>query len=286
MVEPQPRRRARRRRTRTPAGSIPLSRRAAELGMTTASLRRYVNLGTVTGQVTRVGNRIYVSRDLVASPRRVRRAQESPPSPRPQQAPVSPRHATLARQTAETSVSVEVHLDGQGKYQVQTGEAMLDHLLAQLARHGLFDITITARGDGLPDAHHLAEDVAIVLGRALRQAIGEGRGIRRMGLALVPLDEALAQVAVDAGGRGYAVVDTGLEGAHVGNLPGELIGHFLERFALEANLTVHAWVLAGSEPHHKAEALFKALARALRQAVEIDARAAGEVPSTKGTVSA
>lgn len=277
MVESQPRRVSRRRRTRTPAGTVSLAKRAAELGMKTASLRRYVNLGTVTGQVTRVGNRIYVSRDLTANPRRARR--------RNVEASVSGRQAALTRETSETHVSVELNLDGQGRYAIQTGEAMLDHLLAQLARHGLLDITLTASGDSLPDAHHLAEDVAIVLGRALRQAIGDGTGIRRMGSAMVPLDDALAQVAVDAGGRGYAVVETGLQGARVGNLAGELVGHFLERLALEGGLTLHAKVLAGSDPHHKAEALFKALARALRQAVEIDPRAANQLPSTKGTIS-
>ncbi len=277
MVESQPRRGTRRRRTRAPAGTVPLSQRAAELGMTTASLRRYVNLGSVTGQVTRVGNRVYVSRDLTANPRRARR--------RNVEVLASTRQATLTRETSETRVSVEINLDGQGVYAIQTGEAMLDHLLAQLARHGLLDITLTARGDALPDAHHLAEDVAIVLGRALRQAIGNGTGIRRMGSAMVPLDDALAQVVVDAGGRGYAVVETGLEGARVGNLAGELVGHFLERLALEGGLTLHAKILAGVDPHHKAEALFKALARALRQAVEIDPRAANQVPSTKGTIS-
>ncbi|MSQ21950.1 MAG: imidazoleglycerol-phosphate dehydratase HisB [Dehalococcoidia bacterium] len=245
--------------------------------MTTASLRRYANLGTVTGQVTRVGNRVYVSRDLTANPRRARRRNAD--------TSVSGRQASLTRETSETRVSVEINLDGQGRYAIQTGEAMLDHLLAQLARHGLIDITLTARGDAIPDAHHLAEDVAIVLGRALRQAIGDGTGIRRMGSAMAPLDDALAQAVVDAGGRGYAVVHTGLEGARVGDMAGELVSHFLERLALEGGLTLHARVLSGSDPHHKAEALFKALARALRQAVEIDPRATNQVPSTKGTIS-
>jgi len=197
MVESQPRPASRRRRRQLPSGTLSLAQRAAELGMKPSSLRRYVNLGTITGQVTRVGNRIYVSRDLTANPRRARRPEALATS-------VSLRQATLTRETSETFVSVEVNLDGQGRYAIQTGEAMLDHLLAQLARHGLLDITLTARGDSLPDAHHLAEDVAIVLGRALRQAIGDGTGIRRMGSAIVPLDDALAQVAVDAGGRGYA----------------------------------------------------------------------------------
>ena len=162
---------------------------------------------------------------------------------------------------------------------------MLDHLLAQLARHGLLDLRVTAKGDGLPDIHHLVEDVAIVLGRALRQAIGDGVGIRRMGSMVVPLDEALAQVALDAGGRGYAVIETQIAGTQVGSLGGELITHFLERFAIEGGVNLHVQVLRGSDPHHKAEAVFKALARSLRVAVEDDPRAAGAVPSTKGTVS-
>ena len=277
MVESKPRRGYRRRLQQLPSGTVSLAQRATELGMTTASLRRYVNLGNVTGQVTRVKDRIYVSRGLTANVQRARR-HESEPS-------ISGRQATLTRETSETRVSLKINLDGQGIYAIQTGEAMLDHLLAQLARHGLLDITVAARGDALPDAHHLVEDVAIAFGRALRQAIGDGRGIRRMGSAMVPLDDTLAQVSVDAGGRGYAIVETGLEGARVGNLAGELVGHFLERLALEGGLTLHARVLAGGDPHHKAEALFKALARALREAMEIDPRAANQVPSTKGTVS-
>ena len=276
MVETPPRRR-RRRAQRVPRGLVPLAQRAAELGMTIAALRRYVNLGSVNGQATRVGNRIYVGKELNAIPRRARRGATEAATPG--------RRAVLTRQTDETRVTVEINLDGQGQYRIQTGDAMLDHLLAQLARHGLLDVAISARGDSLPDAHHLVEDVAITLGRALRQAIGEGRGIRRMGFAVAPLDETLAQVAVDAGGRGYAVVDTQLDGTRLGNLAGELIAHFMERVALEGGLTLHAKVVAGVDPHHKAEALFKALGRALRAAVEPDPRAAGEVPSTKGTVS-
>ncbi|MEE8443581.1 MAG: imidazoleglycerol-phosphate dehydratase [Dehalococcoidia bacterium] len=277
MVEAQPGRSTRRRSRRIPRGVVPLAQRAAELGMTVAALRRYVNLGSIDGQVTRVGNRIYVARDLSATPKRARRSNG--------ETTASGRQAMLTRETNETSVTVEINLDGRGRFRIQTGDAMLDHLVSQLAKHGLLDMTVAARGDGLPDNHHLVEDVAIVLGRTLRQAIGDGRGIRRMGSATVPLDEALAQVTVDAGGRGYAVVESHLEGNYVGSLPGELIAHFLERMALEGGLTVHARVVAGVDPHHKAEALFKALGRALRAAVEQDPRAAGEVPSTKGTVS-
>ena len=277
MVEQQPRQRGRRRIRRTPRGTVPLAQRAAELDMTVAALRRYVNLGSVQGKALHVGNRIYVGKDLVAMPQRARRGR--------QEVSVSGRQAVLARETAETKVSVELNLDGRGKYAIQTGNAMLGHLMAQVAKHGLLDLRITAQGDGLPDGHHLMEDVAIALGRAVRQAVGEGRGIRRMGFALVPLEEALAQVAVDVGGRGYAVVETHLEGACLGNLAGEMVAHFLERFALEGGVTLHARVLAGADPHHKAEALFKALGRALRAAVESDPRAGSDVPSTKGTVS-
>ncbi len=278
MVEQQPQRRTRQARRRTPRGTVSLAQRATELGMTTASLRRFVNIGSVDGQITRVGNRIFVARDLVVTSARAR-------GRRPAGSAERGRHATVTRETAETTVSVDLDLDGSGQYQVETGIPMLNHMLAQLARHGLLNLQVSAQGDGLPDNHHLVEDVAIVLGRALRQAIGEGRGIRRMGSALVPLDEALAQVALDVGGRGYAVVDAQLQGAYVGDINGGLVTHFLERLAIEGGINLHATVLAGVEPHHKAEALFKALARALRMAVEADPRAAGEVPSTKGTVS-
>lgn len=198
---------------------------------------------------------------------------------------VSARIGSVSRKTLETNVDVKIELDGFGNHNIQTGNPMFDHLLSQLAKHGLLDMVVKASDDGIPDAHHLCEDVAITIGRALKQAVGEGAGIRRMGSALVPLDETLAQVAVDLGGRGYAVVETGLEGTRVGDLPGELIQHFLERLAIEGALNLHARVLSGADPHHKAEALFKALARALRDALVIDPRTSGKVPSTKGTIS-
>ena len=197
---------------------------------------------------------------------------------------MDPRVASLQRKTAETSVAVTVNLDGQGQYEVSTGNGFLDHMVSQLARHGLFDITLQAEGDTQTGWHHLVEDVAIMLGRAFRQALGEVRGIRRMGHAIVPLDEALALVAVDCSGRGYAKVETTLDDVMVETLPGNLIGHLLESLAIEGRMNLHAKVLAGVSPHHKAEALFKALARALRDAVEPDPRAAGQFPSTKGTL--
>lgn len=280
MTERQPSQRTRARRDEIPAGMVPLAQRAEELGMTTASLRRYVHLNHVRGDVGRVGNRIFVDEDLqVTAPRARRRLAGA------SRVPVTGRYAVITRDTQETAVTVELNLDGTGTYQVSTGDPTLEHLLAQIARHGLFDLRVSARGDDLPDNHHLAEDVATVLGRALRQALGEGTGIRRMGFTMVPLDEALAQVAVDVGGRGYAVVDTRLEGSHVGTLSGTLINHLLERFAIEAGVNLHVDVLRGSDAHHKAEAVTKALARSLRIACETDQRATGSVPSTKGTIS-
>ena len=195
------------------------------------------------------------------------------------------RTASLERKTNETDITISINLDGQGRYDVDTGNGFLDHMINQVARHGLFDITLRAQGDVHTGWHHLVEDVAIMLGRAFHQAFGEPVGIRRMGHAIVPLDETLAQVTVDWSGRPYAVVETGLEGVMVETLPGDLIRHFLESFAIEGKINLHAKVLAGESPHHKAEALCKALARALRDAVEPDPRAPGQVPSTKGTIS-
>ena len=195
------------------------------------------------------------------------------------------RTASLERKTGETSVSVAINLDGQGDYDVDTGNGFLDHMVSQIARHGLIDITLHAQGDVHTGWHHLVEDVGIMLGRAFRQALGDGRGIRRMGHAIVPLDEALALVAVDCGGRAYASVETTLDDTMVETLSGDLVGHFLESFAIEGKINLHAKVLAGVSPHHKAEALCKALARALRDAVELDPRGGQQVPSTKGTIS-
>ena len=195
------------------------------------------------------------------------------------------RQGRVERQTRETQVLVELTLDGSGQYQIQTGNGMLDHLLAQLARHGLLDLTIQAKGDLETGWHHLVEDVGICLGRALREAVSDGLGIRRMGHALVPLDETLAQVAVDLSGRGYAVVETGLSEQPLESLPPDLVRHLLESMAMEAGMTIHAQLLSGRNDHHKAEALFKALARALGDAVAMDPRLGEQVPSTKGSLS-
>ena len=195
------------------------------------------------------------------------------------------RRATVERKTKETQVQVTLDLDGQGSADIATGIGMLDHLVDQIARHGLIDITLRARGDVHTGWHHLVEDVGIMLGRAFREALGDGRGIRRMGHAIVPLDEALALVAVDCAGRPYASLETTLDDTMVETLSGDLVGHFLESFSLEGKINLHAKVLAGVSPHHKAEALCKALARALRDAVELDPRASQQVPSTKGTIA-
>ena len=188
------------------------------------------------------------------------------------------------RETKETRVSVEVNLDGSGKARIATGVGMLDHLLEQIARHGLMDITIAATGDLQIDPHHTAEDVAICLGRALKKALGRREGIVRFGHAVVPLDEALALVAVDLSGRGYAALDLSWTGAKVGELPTELIGHMLWSIATESKMTLHARILAGASDHHKAEAVFKALARALGTAVRLDPRLGSDIPSTKGSL--
>ena len=196
------------------------------------------------------------------------------------------RKASVVRETRETKVSVELNLDGTGQYTVDTGNGFFDHLLSQLSRHSLIDLTVKATGDAAQTGwHHTVEDVSIAVGRALHEAIGEGRGIVRMGHAIVPFDETLAQVSVDLSGRAYAVVDTTITSEMVESLPSDLIRHSLESIAMEGKFNLHARILAGQNSHHKAEGLFKAFARALKDAVAIDPRQGGEVPSTKGTIS-
>ncbi len=194
------------------------------------------------------------------------------------------RRAKLSRETGETQITVELNIDGTGVYEVDTGNGMFDHLLAQLSRHGLIDIKISAKGDTHVGWHHLVEDVGIMLGRALKEAVGDARGITRMGHTYVPLDEALALTVVDFGGRGYSVIDAPMTDSDLGGLPADLIRHFLESFAREGAFNLHVKVLAGSNNHHKAEAIFKSLARSLRAALTRDDRLGGEVPSTKGTI--
>ena len=195
------------------------------------------------------------------------------------------RSARVERNTAETQITVELDLDGTGQYELSAGNGMFEHLLAQLSRHGLLDLNVHATGDTEVGWHHLVEDTGIVLGRALRDAVGDGRGISRMGHSFVPLDEALAFTAVDFSGRGYAVIDADIGNSDLGGLPGDLVRHFLESMAREGGFNLHVRVIAGVNNHHKAEAIFKSLARSLRAAVEPDPRRGEQVPSTKGTIS-
>jgi len=188
------------------------------------------------------------------------------------------RLATIKRKTKETNISLELNIDGSGKCEVDTRISMFDHLLAQVARHGVFDIKLSATGD---DQHHLVEDVAICLGEALSKALGEKRGIVRMASATVPMDDALAMVVVDLSGRGYTVLELPFSRNDMAGFPTDLIRHFLESFATEAKLNLHAKVIYGVNDHHKAEALFKALGRALDTATRIDKRISSELPSTK-----
>lgn len=188
------------------------------------------------------------------------------------------------RATNETCVRVRIALDGSGEAHVRTGVGMLDHLIEQIARHALFDIEVEAEGDVEVDAHHTVEDVGICLGRALAGALGERRGIARMGDRTVPMDEALVQVALDLSGRPFAAIDLRFHGERIGALPAELVEHFLTSFAFEARMALHVRELAGRNDHHRAEAAFKALARALADAVAIEPRRAGTVASTKGSL--
>jgi imidazoleglycerol-phosphate dehydratase len=189
------------------------------------------------------------------------------------------RISTIKRATKETNITLTLNLDGGGVYDIDTGIEMLDHMLSQVARHGAIDIKLKASGD---ETHHLVEDVGICLGKALGEALGEKKGIVRMADATVPMDDALAMVAVDIGGRGYAVLDLPFKKNDMFGFPTDLIRHFLESFAGEAKLNLHARILYGANDHHKAEALFKALGRALGAATRIDERLGGKLPSTKG----
>jgi imidazoleglycerol-phosphate dehydratase len=191
-----------------------------------------------------------------------------------------PRLAVRQRQTKETRVAVRLALDGGGRSEVETGLPFLDHLLRALAVHGRLDLDVKASGDLEVDAHHTVEDVALVLGEALAEALGDRNGITRFGDATVPLDEARAMVALDCGGRAYAMIDLPLVGPSIGSLPATLVPHFLETFAARGGLTLHV-VGSGRDDHHLTEAAFKALARALRQACAVDLALADRIASTK-----
>jgi imidazoleglycerol-phosphate dehydratase len=195
------------------------------------------------------------------------------------------REATIHRKTSETDITITLGLDGIGKHDISTGVGFFDHMLTALAVHGLFDLTVQAKGDLHIDTHHTIEDVGIVLGQALDKALGDRAGITRMGHAYVPMDEALGFVAVDLSGRPYTVFQAEWSTPAIGQMPTDLVHHFFETLATHARMNLHARVLYGRNDHHKAEALFKALARALRTAVTPDPRRA-DVASTKGTLTA
>ena len=198
--------------------------------------------------------------------------------------PVSTRTASIERRTGETSIELTLNIDGSGMVDIATGIGFLDHMLHLFARHGLFDLKVHASGDLHVDEHHTAEDVCICLGQALDRALGERRGLVRIAHAYVPMDEALGFVAVDLSGRPYCVVDADFVTPRVGQLGTDLIAHLFESIAMHGRMNLHARVLYGRNDHHKVEALFKALGRALDTATRIDERLGGAIPSTKGVL--
>ena len=196
------------------------------------------------------------------------------------------RRARSTRATSETSIEVALDLDGTGAHRCTTGVGFFDHMVAQLSRHSLIDIDLAATGDLHIDDHHTVEDCGILLGRCLREALADKAGIRRYGSCLLPMDEARVQAALDLSGRPFLVWDVAFPTPKIGSFDTELVREFFTAFAMNAAMTLHVGLQAGSNSHHIAEAAFKAVARALRDAVEPDPRAAGALPSTKGTLSA
>jgi imidazoleglycerol-phosphate dehydratase len=194
------------------------------------------------------------------------------------------RTAALTRTTSETDISVKLDLDGTGRAEVATGIGFLDHMLTALARHALFDLTVRAAGDLHIDFHHTTEDVGIVIGTAIASALGDKRGIRRFGQALIPMDEALAEVAVDLSGRPFLSWNVEFQRPKIGEMDTELFEEFFRALAFNALVTLHVTRREGHNAHHVAEACFKAVARALRMAVEPDPRAGDAIPSTKGAL--
>jgi imidazoleglycerol-phosphate dehydratase len=194
------------------------------------------------------------------------------------------RKATVHRKTHETTIDVSLDVDGTGVYSIATGVPFLDHMVEQVARHGLFDLDIKATGDLHIDAHHTVEDVGITLGQALSQALGDKRGVRRYGHAYVPLDEALSRVVVDLSGRPGLDMQVAFTRARIGEFDADLVYEFFQGFVNHAQATLHVDNLKGRNAHHQAETIFKAFGRALRMAVELDPRAVDSVPSTKGTL--
>ncbi len=194
------------------------------------------------------------------------------------------RQASVERNTTETRIKASVDLDGTGEYDVATGIGFLDHMIEQLSRHSLIDITLKVEGDLHIDFHHTTEDSAIVLGQAVAEALGERKGIRRFGSALSPMDETLTRVALDASNRPYLIWKVDFRRDKLGEMDNELFKEFFQAFAQHGGLTLHVETLYGENSHHIVESCFKGLARALRQAIEIDPRKAGAVPSTKGSL--
>jgi len=194
------------------------------------------------------------------------------------------RNATVHRKTQETTIDVALNVDGTGVYAIATGVPFLDHMVEQVARHGLFDLDIKATGDLHIDAHHTVEDVGITLGQALAKAVGDKRGVRRYGHAYVPLDEALSRVVVDLSGRPGLDMQVEFTRARIGDFDADLVYEFFQGFVNHAQATLHIDNLKGRNAHHQAETIFKAFGRALRMAVELDPRAVDAVPSTKGTL--
>jgi len=194
------------------------------------------------------------------------------------------RTAEVTRNTAETQITVRVNLDGTGQAKLSTGIGFFDHMLDQIARHGLIDLEIAARGDLHIDGHHTVEDVGITLGQAVYQAVGDKKGIRRYGHAYVPLDEALSRVVIDFSGRPGLVMNVPFKSGMIGNFDTQLAHEFFQGFCNHAFVTLHVDNLRGENAHHQCETVFKAFARALRSALEFDPRAAGTIPSTKGSL--
>ncbi len=196
----------------------------------------------------------------------------------------TPRVAEVTRHTAETRITVRVNLDGSGKANLHTGIGFFDHMLDQIARHGLIDLDIRAEGDLHIDGHHTVEDVGITFGQAVHQAVGDKKGIRRYGHAYVPLDEALSRVVVDFSGRPGMAMNVPFKSGMIGSFDSQLAHEFFQGFVNHAFVTLHIDNLRGENAHHQAETVFKAFARALRAALEIDPRSAGSIPSTKGSL--
>lgn len=194
------------------------------------------------------------------------------------------RRSRISRSTKETHIEVEVCLDGSGSYDISTGLPFFDHMLTQIAVHGLVDIVLHAKGDLEIDAHHTVEDVGLALGQAVREALGDRSGIVRMASAMCPMDDSLAMVTVDFSGRPYSVIEIPWKSTWIGSMPTSLFNHFFQSFAVEARCNLHILVYYGEDDHHQAEAVFKAFARAVQSAITVDPRRSGKIPSSKGTL--